>query len=415
MMSPTENKYTLQGIHVAFIAVLILAFTFTILLNLRHEAADEGFHTPQIWAFYHGDFRVAKELTMIPAYHAVIAGLLKMTDTFSIKLARFLHLLLSALALPVLYHICKTLSQSQPDTRTLLFLSCPIILPFFSLIYTDIPALLTVLLTFLLTLQKRYILSALVGLLAILMRQTSLIWVLFCCVFILIEHLREHRIEHWRQQILPLARKLWAYAVIGSGTAIFFYAKGGVAVGDAHQHQISFNLSNLYFFLLLAFVFFLPYNVALAKPITNFLRTTPKAWYVIGVAFIIYMATYSNSHQYNSFGLSHYLRNVILHYTVSSPSLRALTFIPIAWMALVLFFFYKESDNKWLLGALYLFGLLSFLPLPLIEQRYYLPALALFIAVAPIQDARLNLISLFIFIPINCALLFGIASHQFFL
>ncbi len=414
-MSLTENRYSLQSIHVAFIAILILAFTFTILLNLRHEAADEGFHTPQIWAFFHGDFRVAKELTMIPAYHAVIAGLLKMTDTFSIKLARFLHLLLSALTLPVFYYICKRLKQSQADTRTLLFLSCPIVLPFFSLIYTDIPALLAILLAFLLTLQKRYILAATIGLLAILMRQTNLIWVAFCCVFILIEHIRAHGLESWRQQILPLARKLWAYAAIGIGAVIFFYLKGGVAVGDSHQHQISFNLSNLYFFLLLIFLFFLPHNIAYAGKIGSLLKTTPKVWYIVGVSFIIYMATYSNSHQYNSFGLSHYLRNVILHYTVTFPAIRAIAFIPMVWMALTLYFFYKESDNKWLLGTLYLFGLLSFVPLPLVEQRYYLPALVLLFAVMPKQNPKLDWCSLFIFIPINCSLLFWISQHRIFL
>ena len=414
-MSLTENKYSLQSIHVAFIAILILAFTFTVLLNLKSETADEGFHTPQIWAFFHGDFRVAKELTMIPAYHAVIAGLLKATDTFSVKLARFLHLLLSALALPVFYQICKILKQSQPDTRTLLFLCCPIILPFFSLIYTDLPALLTVLLAFLLTLQKRYMLAATIGFLAILMRQTNLIWVAFCCVFILIEHIREHGLEQWRQQILPLARKMWAYAVIGIGAVTYFYLQGGVAVGDSHQHQVSFNLSNLYFFLLLTFVFLLPHNISYAKPIIELLKSTPKAWYVLGAAFIIYMATYSNSHQYNSFGLSFYLRNVILHYTVTFPILRAVAFIPMAWMALTLYFFYKETDNKWLLTTFYLFALLSFLPLPLIEQRYYLPALTLFIALAPIKEERNNWIALFLFIPLNCALLFGIATHSFFL
>lgn len=414
-MSPMENRYSLQGIHVAFIAILILAFTFTVLLNLRHEAADEGFHTPQIWAFYHGDFRVAKELTMIPAYHAVIAGLLKATDTFSIKLARFLHLLLSALALPVFYHICKSLKQTQADTRTLLFLSCPIILPFFSLIYTDLPALLAVLLAFLLTLQKRYILAAIVGLLAILMRQTNLIWVVFCCAFILIEHIREHGLAHWRQQVLPLARKLWAYAVIGIGAVTYFYLKGGVAVGDSHQHEISFNLSNLYFFLLLTFVFLLPHNIAYAKQIFELLKSKPKVWYILGAAFIIYMATYSNSHQYNSFGLSFYLRNVILHYTVSLPIVRAIAFLPIAWMGLTLYFFYRESNNKWLLGTLYLFATLSFVPLPLVEQRYYLPALTLLIALAPSSAERNNWSALFLFIPINCALLFGIATHSFFL
>lgn len=414
--SYTDATCPPRTVHVSFILGSILAFAFTILLHLPHEISDEGFHSPQIWGFYNGDLHVARSLTMLPAYHAVIAALLKATGIFSVKLARFLHLLLCALTLPVFYRICKALGRPHPDSRTLLFLTCPIILPFFALLYTDVPALLPILLQVLSTIRKRHLPAALFGLVATLVRQTSIVWVAFSCVYVVIEQVQAQGTSSWRQHVLPLARRLWAYAAVGLGAAVFFHVQGGVAVGDSSHHPISFNPSNLYLFLLLAFLFFLPHNLARAGAILDLLRRRPRIWYILVPAFVGYMATYSNAHPYNSAGLSFYLRNVLLHHIVTRPAIRALTFIPVAWMALTLIlFFHEETRHRWSLGALYVFALLSFVPLPLVEQRYYLPALTLLFAFAPLQEARLNWTSLWLFVPVNCVLLLGISNQWFFL
>lgn len=406
---------SLRGVHVVLVSALVLAFTFTIFLALKSETADEGFHTPQIWGFYNGNMAVAKELTMIPLYHAVIAGLMKATGFFSVPLARFITLILSAFSLPAIYFLCKHLNRDNVDIRTLIFLSCPIILPFFALVYTDLPALTLTLAAVLFTVNRHYVIAALFGLLAIATRQTNLIWVGFCGVVVIIDHVQAQGIAQWRRHLWSLLFKLLPYGVSVLVALIYFYFNGGVAVGDSHQHQISVNLSNLYFFLLLAFVLLLPINLAYSDKITAIVKSNRYVWVALGIGFILYLATYSNSHQYNSFGLSFYLRNVILHYTITIPILKVLTFIPIAWSALTLTVMLIESENKPLLAALYLFACASILPLPLVEQRYYLPALALLIALMPNYPYRLGMATLFLYIPINCFLLHAIANHVLFL
>lgn len=415
LTATVNGSKSLTGVQVAFIATLILAFTFTIFLELRSETADEGFHTPQIWGFYNGNFDIAKELTMIPVYHAAIAGLMKATGFFSIPLARFITLLLSIFSLPAMYYLCKYLNRNNADLRTLIFLSFPIILPFFALVYTDLPALTLTLITVLLTVKRQYILAAIIGLAAIAARQTNLIWVGFCGAIVIIDHLQRFGVSEWKRHFWNLFLKLVPYGVAVTLAAAYFYFNGGVAVGDSHQHQISINLSNLYFLLLLGFLFFLPINITYGGNVIEMIKHNRYVWFALGIGFVVYLATYSNSHQYNSFGLSFYLRNVILHYTVTVPILKILAFIPIAWMALTLAALFRESDNKPLLGALYLFACASIIPLPLVEQRYYLPALALFIAIMPNFKNSTGMSMLFLYIPINCALLHFIANHKLFL
>jgi alpha-1,2-glucosyltransferase len=410
-----KSSQSFTGAQVALICAIILAFTFTILLSLKSETADEGFHTPQIWGFYNGNFEVAKELTMAPVYHAVIAGLMKATGFFSIPLARFITLVLSALSLPAMYYLCQRMKSNNADLRTLIFLTCPIILPFFSLVYTDLPALTLTIATVLFTVKRRYSVAALIGLAAIATRQTNLIWVAFCGVLVILDHVNRFGYRKWIRYFWRLFFRLLPYGITTAVSLIYFYFNGGVAVGDSHQHQISINFSNLYFLLLLCFLFFLPVNLSYADKVVSEVKHNQYLWGILALTFILYMATYSNSHQYNSFGLSFYLRNVILHYTVTLPLLKAVAFIPIAWMALTLMVLFKESNNKWLLGTLYLFICGSVMPLPLIEQRYYLPALTLLIAFMPNFRAQHGMQTLALYIPINCVLLHMIANHKLFL
>jgi alpha-1,2-glucosyltransferase len=274
------------------------------------------------------------------------------------------------------------------------------------------------LLTVLYTLKKKYALAAAFALIAIFMRQTNLIWVGFCGVLIIGEHWPHLFIRRWESfklEFLPLFLKLLPYALTTMAAGCFFYFNGGVAVGDSHQHKISINLSNLYFLLLLSFLFFLPYNIASTEKIFNLLKSNTKIWYGIAMCFIIYMATYSNSHQYNSFGLSFYLRNVVLHYTVEFPIAKALTFVPIVWSALTFYLIAQESSDKWRMWALYIFVAISVIPLPLVEQRYYIVALVMFLAFKPSTHPLADRFCLFMYLPMSAAVLFFISKAMIFL
>lgn len=411
-------KDELPSQHLAFICALILAFTLTVLMNLKNETADEGFHTPQIWSFYHIEPKIHDSLTMLPVYHAAIASLLKISGFFSVPFARFLHMLLSALTLPLFYALCRRLQQGTPDSRTLLMLSSPIILPFFSLIYTDIPALLLMLLCVYFTVRLKYVAAAFFGLFAILTRQTNLIWVAFCGCYLIALYYQDRGLagfKDFKTGLLPLFWRLLPYGAVSIIAVLFFLFRGGVAVGDSDQHTIGINLSNLYFMMITFWLLFLPHNILRSREIYLLIKGSPKLWYFLIGLFLLYMATYNNQHQYNSFGLDFYLRNIMLHYTVAFPAAKALTFIPVIWMGMSFYLYWKRAENQLILGLVYFFAALSVVPLPLIEQRYYIVALTMFLIFKPEDERTTDFIALYLYIPANCALLFFIAKQQLFL
>lgn len=419
MYKPSTSRS--ESINLALISFIVLLFTYTALSHLKEVVADEGFHNPQIWQFFHGNFKPSEQITVPPTYHAIVAGILKIFGLFSTDLARFIHLGLSALALPILYSISKQLGHRNNDYRTLLFLTCPISLPFFSLLYTDIPAIALVALTLLFSLQKKYILAGLSGGAAIAMRQPNLIWVIMCTTYVILDFSTHHG---WRKLSNFRDKEFWRvtidtlpYIFVIATAGLIFHLRRNVAVGDAEMHQISLNLSNLYMFLLLSFLFFLPYHIVYFNRTIKFFLRHPFIWAIVLFTVGIYSFTYSNFHPYNTFGLAYYYRNTILHYTVTVTWLKFLVFIPMLISAFTYYFFWKDSQDhhKRLLLLIYAFGVLSFVPLPMVEPRYYLTALALIIATKPNLMPKLDFACLFLYAPINGLLIYLISNFVIFI
>lgn len=410
-----------ESVNLALICVIVLTFTYTILANLPGLIADEGFHNPEIMGFFQGKIPQAWHITVPPVYHMAIALVLKVFGAYSHNLARFSHLIICLPILPFLYLIAKDLKFEKNDYRVLLFLTCPIVLPFFSLLYTDIPASMLAVAAVLLTLRKHYWLAALVGALSIATRQPNLVWVAFCGAYAFFDSLEKRSFrdvinyrdrENWRA-IIKIAPFI-GVCLIASG---IFYMRDNVAIGDAGSHEVSFNPSNLYMFLLTSFVIFLPYHIFYTLRVLRLLKERPLIWLFVAVGLLVYSLTYSNSHPYNSQDTTFFLRNIILHHTLSNAWLKLLIFIPMVSAAFTYYFFWKDSrpENKFLLLMIYVFGAMTFVPLPMVEPRYYLTALALIIAVKPAISARLDLACIVFNVPISCLILFLISKYVMFI
>jgi alpha-1,2-glucosyltransferase len=190
---------------------------------------------------------------------------------------------------------------------------------------------------------------------------------------------------------------------------------GGVAVGDAEQHPVSFNLSNLYFFLLVAFVLFLPFNIEQLPEIKNLIGRNGWIVPVLIAGFFIYYLTYEHPHIYNTVELSFYRHNLFIYYTSDITPIRIASYFPMAWMALSFVTAARNSEQGHLLYLMYPFALLSFVPLPLIEQRYYVVALTLFLVWRPPMSRFSTLFTLVTFIALSAWILFNITRQVFFL
>lgn len=109
--------------------------------------------------------------------------------------------------------------------------------------------------------------------------------------------------------------------------------------------------------------------------------------------YFLYEATYFRSHEYNFVQPQYFLRNAVLLYTTEFPRIKMIAFIPIVWMLLTLASMVYTSTQKKEWFLVLAFSVLSFLPLPLIEQRYYLIAYTLILLLMPGKSRWVEIMS----------------------
>jgi len=404
-------------------AALLLGFN--VVAHLSDQIGDEAVHQFQINWFRDGRFEIFKYITMLPLYHAVVAAISKVSGLASLNGLRFSHLCFASGLVVAMVRLTACFYPQERYSRTLLLIFVPFVFPLFFLTYTDLPSLMFVLFMVERAWRKSYFLAALFALLAVLTRQPNIIWVTFtvCLIALNIARDRSVSLRFWgegqtladRDYLLEVLKTTKYFVVVFVLFIGFVLWNGGVAIGDAEQHPVSFNLSNLYFFLLVAFVLFLPFNIEQLPSIVTLIR---RHWWIILVliaAFIIYFNTYEHPHKYNATALAFYRHNLFIHYTCDILPLRILSFFPMAWMSLSLVTAIQRGEFGAQLMLLVPFALLSFVPLPLIEQRYYFVSLALLLALRPPMSIKSTTASLFVFIALSAYVMFNITRQIFFL
>jgi alpha-1,2-glucosyltransferase len=349
---------------------------------------------------------------MLPVYHAANALFVKLFSFSEFNLLRFSNLLLSAIVIPAFLALVKTFYPHQAYIRTLQFVFIPFLFPLFFLVYTDLFSLAFVLIMIERTLKKNYYVAAVFAFFAVFIRQPNLIWAGYCCLLILLDIERPLVSKAF---ITSFLKKIWPFILVFLSFGLFVIWNGGVAVGDAEQHQISFNISNFYFFLLVSFALYLPYNIARLGDVKDLLVSNKWMIILIIMLFFVYMFTYEHPHKYNTKELSFYRHNLFLYYSCDVYWLRILSYFAMTWMALSFYAAAHVSEYRKPLLLLVPITLLSIVPLPLIEQRYYLVSLALFIAMRPSIPEKVTTLTLVYYIGISGYVLYHISRLNFFL
>jgi len=409
----------------------LLMMGFNTISHLSVGIGDEDVHRFQINWFVNGQYEIFKYVTMLPLYHAVVAFLGKVSGLTSLNGLRFAHLVFAAGVIPAMYALTRCFYPNEAQSRTLLLIFVPFLFPLFFLTYTDLPSLMFVLFMIERAWKKQYFWAGLLALVAVVMRQPNIIWAAFTACLVILSTAKEMSVglrllskNDGDEVVLGLLDKAFIieslkrtsyFVVVFVLFVIFVVVNGGVAVGDAEQHPISFNLSNLYFFLLVAFVLFLPFNV---EQVGNIKRLIVANWWILpllAVLFVVYFYTYEHPHKYNTTALKFYRHNLFLHYTCDILPIKIACFIPMAWMSLSFVTAVRESTYGPQLLLMLPFALLSFVPLPLIEQRYYVVALTLFLVLRPKISSWSTGLTLGGFIALCAYVMFNISRQTFFL
>ena len=283
---------------------------------------------------------------------------------------RFFNFMVGLATVAAFYFSAKAQKARNPMANTLQFAFLPVAFPLFFLIYTDITSLLFVLLMVLSATQKRPRQAGLFGLISCLIRQTNVVWVAFVLIWSYVEE------NGWSwAPVKQTLGKYWVFLLTGALFFVFLVANRGVAIGDAGAHPAtSLHLGNVFFLLFLCFFLFVPFFAARHREALSPLRTWP-GWFgaLRAVCHVLARVLGRPSVQYAIVGALFAQRRP--HASSHPPGLEILFFVPVALAALWLRTV-RLRGHWWLL---YPFTILFLLPAWLIEQRYYLIPLSLFL------------------------------------
>ena len=364
------------------------------------ERADESAHYAQIERYVAGDYSTNSDVTLLGGFHASATIFARLIDGSTKEDIRLFVLLISGATMLLFRSLVRSFEPQVSTMRTLQFVFFPLLFPFWFLIYTDVYALLWMLLAILALTWDRVHVSGIVMIVSVLVRQTYIVWLVLLGL--------------WTVTVAAPLRQLATRGTsfgIGVGFFLLFVmVNGGIAVGDRGSHpDFVFHTENLLFMLLCFFVMFLPLILSMLPQIA---RLPPAL--LVGVllsSVVLYFGTFRVDHP-NNIGLNHYVRNALLEVINASTSAGVVTSVAIALAVLSLCVIRLRQPVHYLI---YPFAALSVMPSWLIEQRYYLPAFTLFMLFRESASPRVERTLLAMNVIMAFCLFVGVTEGWFFL
>ena len=404
----TEKAVTQVAQHSTMLQRLSLLLVMTVMGvcflagRTMEERADEVIHHDQIERYVEGDYSTDSGGAMLGGFHASAMIFARLIEGSTKEDIRLFVLLISGATILLFSSLVRAFQPQASTIRTLQFVFFPLLFPFWFLIYTDVYALMWLFLALLALTRDRVHLSGILMIVSLLVRQTYIVWLALLGLWAVTVN-----------SAAPLRQLVTRSASFGIGAGLFLLfamVNGGVAVGVQDNHPaFVFHTENLLFMLLCFFVMFLPLILSTFPKIA---RLPPAL--LVGVLLSsvgLYFGTFRVDHP-NNIWFNYFVRNALLETMTASTSAGVVTSMAIALAVLSLCVIRLRQPVQYLI---YPFAALSVLPSWLIEQRYYLPAFALFMLFRESASPRVERTLLAMNVVMALCLFVGIAEGWFFL
>jgi alpha-1,2-glucosyltransferase len=394
--------------------VFIFGCTFIILLLVvfflpekKILLVDENVHYWQILSFLTGDFKMHGKLTTLPGYHIFLALFGFVFHTGSVIFFRIVSILIASLTVTMFSIADKSVNGKMNYDKILLFIFFPIFFPYYFLIYTDILSMLLFLTSLYMGLKKHYQMAAILGVLNMAVRQNTFFWFTFTFILLFLAH---YPVLNY-QNLISYLKKSWVFLLGTLLFVLFVFLNKGIAVGDKTMHPgSSFNLSNIFFYMIITGLFICPLKIAFIK--AGYFKR--HHYLILFFTFILYWFSFEVTHPYNFLGDDFFLRNELLSVMTHSLVAKGFFFVPIS-ASLLLFIRLYQIHPKFF-SFYFLFGALSLMPSWLIEQRYYFIHLIILI-IYGYKDgfSKYSFVIILIYMSVCLYLMYGIFTNSFFL
>jgi len=353
------------------------------------------------------DGRDVALLSMLPGYHSVLAvplgisralqpsGASVLPDSMIASVTSWIIALLLLVVLQALSTQAwnnSSAAQSPPacgfSTSAATAWTAAILLPFHWLIYTDILSLLLVSLLLLAAIQGRLTLAAFVGVLAMAVRQTNVIAVaaipLLDIQHFVLNHNWRVRLQDVRAVIWPAIARYWGVVIAVALFCGFVLLNGRVSIGPPEAHVAGFYRDSFTFSLLVFAVCVFPLMASTVSSLMPVI-TRPGAYpMVVATCVAAGCAAYifSPQHPWNEIdAMPELVRNQVIHWIRTAsfgglPIGRIVLGLLVAGAGLTLIRVRLAPNCGLFLATVWC---LSILPMPLIEPRYSITPVVLWL------------------------------------
>lgn len=390
---------------IKFGLLLIFSVVFMWLALPEFAVVDEMFHLDQITRLAAGDSHHLPNITTFIYLHQLYAWLgqwLPVSDPLNYRMISALFAGLFALVVILLVRDHEGTFDWKLAAQ-MWFL--PVVFPYLPLVYTDIPALLLLLLCAWLMNHRHHTAAALAGALATWVRQPSLIWLGLLTLY------AGYREWSTGKRVFKSLAVMLPGGLVMAAFALFFLLNDSVALGDKSHHKISLNLTNVYFMLLVAGVVFLPLVMAQSQQVWQIMRHNAWLWVCLLAGLPLYWLTFEVSHPFNAEQLNVFIRNLTLNTLHNNLVLLCVSYLFVFFSTLALFLWpMRQAGYRWLWLAMPL----AVVVMPLVEQRYYMLGLALWLWCRARGSDRIEWLQLLWLMTISCALYWGIGQRWFY-
>ena len=376
---------------------------------------DESQVHGQVGLFLAGKFELLRwpgaeypAAAMFPGFQSVLAGIAALTGEASPSMLRLYSFSLSLLFAFVVFRIVRETAGSEwALLRAAQAYLLPVVFPFHCLLYTDVFSLLVDLAAFWACQRRSYYMAGLLGLLALFVRQTNVIFIVFLFGY---AHLEAHGFQFDSKRLWQQVKSCWPLLPGLAAFAAFVIMHGRVGLDHPGQQPAGISAGNLAISVALAGVLFFPLHLANVGRLATWIRRRwPLAALLVASATAVAFV-YVPEHPWNK--MDWLLRNqfmaLLLDGTVRRLGFAAL--LTITGLSLLATPLLRPAAKM-----LYPFWFLSLVPIVLVEPRYHMPALLLFLLLRQPESRNVEIALWAWFAVLSAGLHHGMTAGHFVL
>ena len=378
--------------------------------TMHPQVADEAVHIPQIQDFLAGHFTASAGLAMLPGYHLLVAGVMKVLTLHSITSMRVISAVFGLASSVFFLGIRRSLGDASAFIYSSQFFFFPLLFPYYFLVYTDILSLALILAAMLLALKQRHVIAALILVASIGVRQNNVIWAAFLPLFFLWPSIDKQSFQQ-----IALSKSTWRtllpYALPIGAFFGYWAWHGSISASSkvAYENpELSFHPGNVYFFLFLFLVLF-PFQAWTgARKVFSTVRTKPwLAFVLIGAAASIKLRGSPDNYAFADY----FLRNAVIAFVHGGWARYAFGILVVLGFCSIAFTRFLLPQS-WLLYPVCAFYLCSYW---LIENRYNMIPFALWMALRQVDNDAAERWTMAGWFILSQVFVWGILSHRFML